>query len=281
MMSQPAMPTPYPASADGGGVMEDPRLFRYIRADHLRCDQRIQRETSPERVARIVNEFDWSQFECLTVVDANDTTYVVVEGQHRTLAVQEMNPAMLVPALIITSHTSIRQQAQIQLNIVKGRSHHSAYEQWRERFNAGHPHEIYATMVMDRHKVRVGQGPSAMTIGAVATIRRIVHGGNFTPEQGGELLDKVLNVVLAAFPTYDRESNVNRWNAAILLAVGGTLAKAPDADQARLAKVLRIRPATQWVNIGKGVAGTPPHVAIQEAMINEYNRNRRSRRIEL
>lgn len=259
----------------------DPREFRWIKADELIVDMRVQREVNPEKVARIVNEFDWLRFEALTVTLRKGGGYLVVEGQHRALAVKHISAKANVPCMVITSNTTDKTQAQIALDITMGRGQHNAYEKWRLRLNSGHPHEIAATVVMERHGVRVGQASSAMTISAVATVRSIVHGGNFTPEYGAELLDKTLTVLIAAFPTHDHESNVTRWNAGILNAVAQTLVRFPDADTARLARALRVRPAPQWVNLGKGVQGEPPWMVIARGMANEYNRNKRHGRIEL
>lgn len=257
----------------------DPREFRWIRAGDLIVDQRVQRECATERVARIINEFDWNLFEALTVVERNGE-YRVSEGQHRTLAVQAIDPDCLVPCMVITDCTDASGESQIALDIVGGRAGHTAYEKWRLRYTSGHEHEVLATAILESHGLRVGAHPSAMTISAVATVRSIVHGGNFSPEQGAELLDVTLDTILSAFPTYDHESNITRWNAGILLAVAQTYVRHPDADPQRLARSLRVRPAAQWVSLGKGARGEPPSVTIAKAIAAEYNRNKRRGRID-
>lgn len=274
-MSAPAQ-AQAPRRADG----QDPRQFRWVPAGQLVIDQRLQRECDPEKVARIVNEFDWLKFEALTAAEGNGQL-LVVEGQHRALARQEIDPGIEVPCMVIISQVGAKAQAQLALEIVQGRSRHTAYEQWRLRYNSGQPHEIFATTIMDRLGLRVGQAASSMTISAVATVRTIIHGGNFSPEAGAELLDRTLTTLMAAFPTYDHESNVTRWNRDLLLAVATTYASHPDVNPQRMARALHIRPASQWVNLGKGVQGVPSWVSLQQAMAAEYNRGKRTGRIEL
>jgi hypothetical protein len=265
-------------AANDNPTFYDPRQFEWIPARDLTVDQRLQRECNPETVARIVNEFDWSRFEAITVTIRNGR-YQVVEGQHRTLAVQAIDPSCRVACMILADGRSDDASAQLALNSVQGRRVHTAFEKWRLRYNSGHPHEIQATMVMDRLGVRVGQAGSAMTISAVATVRSIIHGGQFSPEEGARLLDRTLTTIIAAFPTHDHESNVSRWNSGILLAVAQTYVTYPKADQARLARALRVRPAQQWITLGKGARGEPAWMNIARVIAGEYNRGKKRDRI--
>lgn len=261
------------------GPTGDPRVFEWVKVRDLIVDQRKQRECDPEKVAKIANEFDWRRFEALTVARTNDDLYVVVEGQHRALAVRTMGEDLLVPCMVLPGKVDGKVQAQIALDIVQGRRGHSAYETWRLCYNAGHAHEVYATVALDTLGLRVGKGPSAMTIGAVATVRRIVHGGNFSPEFGAELLHRVLKTILVAYPTHDHQSNVSRWDRYIMLAVSTIYLRWPEAEDKRVAQSLQVRPAVQWVNLGKGAEGPTADEVIVAQVANEYNRNRKRGRL--
>lgn len=264
-------------------ALADPRAFEWVRAGDLHIDQRHQRECDPEKVARIANEFDWLRFEALTVVrvDANGVVhYLVTEGQHRGLAVQQIGPDIEVPCMVLpTDAGDTTTQAQIALDIQQGRRSHSAFEQWRLRLTAGHEHEVAADAVLTSLGVRLGKGPSTMTIGAVATVRRIVHGGKYAPEYGAELLGLTLGTIMDAYPTYDHESNVSRWDRAILLAVSIAWHEWPDLDRDRLVRSMRVKPAAQWINVGRGPRDVPPQVAILNGVATEYNRGLRKGRL--
>lgn len=264
----------------GRAIEEDPREFRYLRASQLRVDERKQRDIEPEKVARISNEWDWNRLEVLTVARTRrPDIFDVTEGQHRALAAQQVDPNMLVPCMILPPGTNDKSQSQIALDITQGRRGHSAFEKWRLCYNAGHEHEVRATNVLAQQGMRVGKSPSATTISAVATVGRIIHGGQFSPVYGANLLDTVVAVIQAAFPTHDHNSNVSRWDRWMLLAVADIVHNHPEVDLTRLARAIQIRPATQWVNFGKGAEGPTPDVAIREGIINEYNRGRRRGRI--
>jgi hypothetical protein len=279
------MTNPKRAAAATVDPYADPREFRYLLTSNLLADPRRQRECNPEVVARIAHEFEWARFEVLTVAAALQSggMYEVVEGQHRALAAKakakEVGRELSVPCMILPGRTNEKAQAQIALDITRGRRRHSALEKWRLAYNAGHPHEIYATVKLEELGFRLGKKQSANTIAAVGTVWDIVHGGNFTPEFGAELLHTTLTVITAAFPTHDHVSNSTRWDRYLLLAVANLLLHNEGLDRTRLANSVRARPAVQWLNLGKGVAQVSPDVAIAQMIREEYNRNLRTRRL--
>jgi hypothetical protein len=256
------------------GPGPDPRRFLYIPAGRLVIDQRVQRGVADEKIHRIQNEFDWSLFEALTVV-AVGNAYLVTEGQHRGLACQGIDPDLLVPCLVLpaTKANSV-DQAQIALDIVKGRSGHSAYEQWHLRSNAGHAHEFEAEKVLAKHGLRLGKSPSTSTIAAVATVAQIIHAHKFHAADGAEHLDRILTVLVAAFPDRDHESSKSRWDRDMLRAVNAVIIRNPETlVPERLAKVLRTRPAAQWINIGRKSIDGSPWWIITQGIYREYNRS--------
>ena len=259
----------------------DPRGFARIPVSALEIDERKQREVDPEKAAKIANEWDWARIEALTVVPAaRSGIYRVVEGQHRSRGAQirsaKLGHDFALPCMVLSGRTTETEQSQIALDIVQGRRTHSAYEQWQLRLSAEHPHEVYATKVMEIRKIRVGKAPSAMAIGAVATIRRIVHGGSHSPEYGAELLGNTLDLILAAYPTHDPESTTTRWDRWLLLAVSAAMHRFPDLDRDRFVAAMKVRPAIQWVNIGKGSEAQAPDVSILAGIVEGYNKGRRA-----
>jgi hypothetical protein len=265
-----AVPAP-----DGKG---DPREFRYIAVRFLGVDDRKQREVDPDRVLRIANEWDWARVEALTVAPTSTINrFVVVEGSHRSSAALIYGgPDIRLPCMVLPPTEDAR-QSQIALDIVKTRKPHTAYEQWRLRLHAGHPHERAAEVILSALNVRVGKAPSARTIGAVATVSRIVHGGAHSPDYGAELLGDTLEIVMGAYPTHDPESTISRWDRFLLLAVSDLVERWPDIDRVRLVKSIQIRPAIQWVNMGRGAAGMAPDIQIRDSILDIYNKNLRKK----
>jgi len=258
----------------------DPRVPEQIAARDLIIDARAQRELTEDRVRNIVNEFDWAMFETPTVV-FTEAGYVVVEGQHRVKAVRDLDPDMLIWCMVLPESLTTPKQAQLALDIVRGRATHSAYEKWMSALHSEHPHEVQATKVLEEMGLRLGHKPSNMTISCVATIKTIVHGHQYTPEDGAELLARTLLTVMEAWPTYDHDSATSRWDFNILLAVADMHRKWWDeVDSDHLATRMKMKPAMQWRSIGKGDDKQPPHKTLFDRFVAEYNRGKRTGRLK-
>jgi len=258
----------------------DPRVPEQIRARDLLIDSRAQRELNDERVRQIVNEFDWAKFEAPTVVSLEEG-YVVIEGQHRVKAVQALDPDMLIWCMVLPEALTTPEQAQLALDIVRGRAAHNAYEKWMNALHAKHEHEVKADKVLKEMGLRLGHKPSTMTISCVATIKSIVHGHQYSPEDGAELLMRTLMTIMEAWPTYDHDSATSRWDRDILIAVADMHRRWWDElDSDHLATRLRIKPAMQWRSIGHGDDKLPPHKTLFDRFVQEYNRGRRSGRLK-
>jgi hypothetical protein len=262
-------------------ISPDPRVPRQYRAGDLIIDHRAQRDINDDRVKQIVNEFDWSKFETPTVVDTKAGP-VVIEGQHRSRAVQALDQNLLVWCMLLPDALTTPEQAQLALDIVQGRHGHSAYDLWMNAVHAEHPHEVQANEVLQMLGLRLGRKPSTMTIAAIATVRSIVHGHQYTPEDGAELLLRTLQTVMNAWPTYDHDSSTTRWDRDILIAVANIHRNWWDSvDANRLATVVRVKPAIQWRSIGQGNDDNRPASQIlYDRFVKDYNRGMRTRRLK-
>lgn len=260
----------------------DPRRFVQIPASKLRIDGRTQRDMDDDRSHQIANEFDWERMEAPTVTGPDeDGMYDVTEGQHRVRAIKFRDEAVGTDTLVwcaVLPSKPEPEKAQLALDIAKGRKGHSAYELWMLRLRALHEHEVRASAALKLRGLRLGKTGSASTISAVATVRSIVHGGSHSPEYGADLLGRTVDVIAMAFPDHDPESSTSRWERDLLLAVAGVIHRNPDIDPARLAKSLNIRPARQWISLGRPNE-QPAHFVIAGKLIDLYNRNLRRGRL--
>jgi len=258
----------------------DPRTPQQIRARELIIDHRAQRDVNDDRVRQIVSEFTWALFEAPTVV-ATTRGHVVVEGQHRVRAVQALDPNLMVWCMLLPDILTTPEQAQLALDIVRGRKGHTAYDIWMNALHAKHPWEVAANKVLDELGLHLSHKPSTMAISCVATVRSIVHGHQQNPEDGAELLARTLMTIMAAWPTFDHDSATTRWDRDILLAVANMHRRWWDElDSDRLATVVRVKPAVQWRSIGHGDDRLPPAKTLFDRFVADYNRGLRSGRLK-
>jgi hypothetical protein len=258
----------------------DPRNPEQIKARDLIIDHRAQRDINDDRVRNIVAEFTWARFECPTVVSTT-AGLVVVEGQHRVRAVQALDPNMMIWCMVLPSVLSTPEQAQLALDIVRGRNVHSAYDKWMNALHAEHQHEVEATKVLDEMGLHLAHKPSTMALSCVATVKSIVHGHQFNPKDGAELLMRTLMTIMEAWPTFDHDSATTRWDRDILISVAEMHRKWWDElDSDRLAGVVKIKPAIQWRSIAHGDDKQPPAKTLFDRFVAEYNRGLRSGRLK-
>lgn len=262
-------------------IPPDPRKPVQLRAGDITIDHRAQRDIDDEEYAKIINGFDWLRFEAPTVVRLEDDTLVAIEGQHRCKAVQALDPNMRIWCMVLLDPLTVAEQAQLGLDIARGRKAHTAYDKWMNALHAEHPHEVQAARVFTELGLRLGKSkPSTMTLACAGTIRRIVHGGAWSPEDGAELLRRTLTTVMGAWPTYDHDSSTSRWDRHILLAVAEVHRRYWDnVNRARLETSIQIKPAMQWISIGAGQDPGPPDARIFAKIIEQYNRGLKSRRL--
>lgn len=179
---------------------DDPRAFQAFLLDDLVIDSIGQRAVDPERVRRIAHDFDWLRFETPTVVLLSDGRARVIEGMHRITALRSIaDETTVVMCAVLPIPPDRPIEAAIAFAIVRGRRGHSALERWKLLVTMGEPHELAAMDVLAHRHLRLGVSPDPVTIAAVNSVSRIMHGARRTPEVGAQLLGRVLDIIAAAF----------------------------------------------------------------------------------
>jgi len=271
-----AVPATHPIRDRRGALPPDPRELLRVRVGDLVVDRNAQRETNPDRVDQIANDFRWELVEAPTCVRLLDGRFRVVEAQHRVLAMQRRDPETLVWVFVLPDGLEIGEESGLALAITSSRRAHTLLQKWELLVRKGEPHEVQADEVLRMHGLRLGAAPSPTSIKCVGEIRRLIHHGQFTPEVGAEMLDRLLDVIEEAYPPDSIDSASARWNRDLVRAVGVLVIRNPHMNQHRISKVLRDRVAQQWIAHGSAVAEQPAHQLIAEALVTRYNKALRS-----
>jgi len=276
-----AKPKPQPQPSDSP-LPPDPREFLQVPAYCLVVDRRLQRAAKMERVDSLMLEFDWLKEECPTVARIAGTEpqqYRVIEGQHRVLTIRALDLNAMVWVCVVPDWVSEADQARLGHDISQSRYKHSALELWNQRLKGNEPHEVQANEVLEMHGVRLGRYSSPTTITVARVVSNIVHGGGHTPEFGAQILDDILTVIVTAWPEYDKESSVNRWDTNILKVVFGFLIEYGDLlDRDRFIEKLQVRSAKAWKNNARGQK-ISIYASMYGSIKTEYNSGLRSRRL--
>lgn len=106
-------PLPRPASQ-----LRKP-VFRWIETERLVIDPRYQREIGDRgraNIRRMIENFDWALFGVVTVTEAGENRYAVIDGQHRATAAH-MHPAIpKVPCVIVEATEADQARTFIGIN---------------------------------------------------------------------------------------------------------------------------------------------------------------------
>lgn len=257
-----------PAVAEG----DDPRTLAYVNVDDLLVDQNTQRAVTVERL-RQMGAWDWEIAELPTVTVRDDGTMVVSEGQHRVTKRQSEAPGT---RMWVALATDVEDERELALRISKGRRLHSKYDQWVLHVGQGLPHEVAAEQVLADMGLRVTATHSTVTdLGSVASVTSIIHSCD-DPGDGAALLRTVLSILVQAFPQEPR-----RWDRLLMLAVTRILRVNDNVDVGRLIEKLSRQPALRWTQLSQqrhpGQSGLD---VIGQAIVEQYNRSLRTRKIE-
>lgn len=260
-----------PAVNDG----DDPRTMAYVSVDLLVVDQNVQRPVTVERI-RDMGDWDWTIAETPTVTERDDGTMVVTEGQHRVTKRQQEQPGTRMWVAILGDITDERDLA---LRISRGRRKHTPYDEWLLHVGQGLPHEVAAEQVLAELGLSVSSGgahSSPTAIGSITTISQIIH-AYADADAGAAVLRAVLNVLMQAFPDEKR-----RWDRLLLLTVARIIRTNPGIlETGRLIDRLGRQTALRWVQLAAARRpGQPAIDVIGQAVVDEYNRSLRTRRIE-
>lgn len=263
----------------------DPREPRQVRVGDCVIDQRVQRTRQDEEWRPMAQRFDWCLAEVATAVQRPDGALVIVEGQGRVLALQAIDPDIVIWLLILPGRISEADQAGLARDISKSRKPMTAFQTWQQNVRNGVPHFVAAEEVFRERGLRISDSSGSNTITCPVAITSIIKGGRRDTEAGAALLAGTLDVIFAAWPDRGMHPLSERWNNSVIRAVAAILskygldnAKGVVVETGRLAARLGTWDAGAWVQYGKAGDG-PPVVVITERLIAEYNRSKRVGRL--
>jgi hypothetical protein len=254
----------------------DYRRFEYVPVGRLVIDPRIERSIRPGIIDMIATEFDWARMEVLTVIERVEhsrTVYVVVEGQHRTLACKRFGDSFQVPVMVVPTRARPR-EPRIAYDISTGRRKHSAVDRLKLLYHSDEPYAIAIMTALGKRGLQPGSSRSSRTLSAVGTLLELVRLERRSPEEGGAFVGDVLDLILSAWPTDDPEHPGSRFDGHMLKGVGMLINRNPQYEPERLADTMKARTATAWVD--RQNTREKPWVSVVTSLAHLYNRHLRS-----
>lgn len=240
--------------------MSDPRHFVRVRVEDLVIDSAVQRMIDTKRVEQIRNDFRWDLFEAPTC-SSRDGVLRVIEGQHRTLALRDIDLDCEITVIVLPDELADQREAEVQLEMLAGRKGHSPVDQYKLEIRAEHPIALAIEATVTAAGLSIQHHGNHNAIKAIGAVKDVFNLGP-TPvdvDHGREALGMTLDVIRAAYPDNDAASRKDRWKGDIIRAVGFLISKArqrgENLDLDVLARAIRHRVAQQWIEMARDERG--------------------------
>jgi len=256
----------------------DPRKFMYLPLSALHIDSNAQRSIRDSAVIAMVRGWDWRKVGVILIV-LRGAIYYVIDGQHRTEAMRKLFPPDFLVMCCTVEAESISEEADLALAIDRSQHHMTRLQQWRQAVRAQHPSELAADEALTALGYSVGNGGGAGCINAPGAIAVII--GRFEdPKDGAAHLERIISILVAAYPDHDKSNLADRFNNHMLNAVDQLLRLFPRLEEHRLVDKMRRRPAIQWINWAKTTLdNTTTSERLARNLLQQYNDSLRTRRL--
>ncbi len=255
--------------------------FGMVPIPDLNVDPDAQRKASPAWVKAHVAEFDVDQLGYIVVNRRDDGKLYIVDGQNRVELMRAVGWGdQKIHAEIFNG---LSQADEAELFIARDdRRSIRAFDKFRISITAGKPVPCEIARIVKACGLTLSDSPGDGNVSAVVALEKVYTGGGIaSPQEGVTALRRTLEVLRLAWG-----KNSYAFNGAIIHGMGlvqlrhnGTL------DQAGLAAALAPFKGGPAGLLGtarafKEVSGRPIHHAVASIIVEQYNKRRRSGKLE-
>ncbi len=162
-------------------------------AAKLFVDHTYQRSLDQRRVDKMVAEYDPTLLGVLEVSDRGNSTFAILEGQHRWAAASLASGADVHLVCQVHRGLAVEDEARQFYDMDVRRRSLSGWDRWKARRGAGDPVVAHVEKIVSGFGLRVDSGSVDGLIGSTTTLENVY-------ELGGEaLLVSTLTVLTAAY----------------------------------------------------------------------------------
>jgi hypothetical protein len=151
-----------------------PGAFMWLDKRLLRVDRSYQREDEyKQKIIGIAADWKWESCGAISVMEREDGTFVVVDGQNRTLAAWNRSDITSLPCVVFRSR-GIAHEASSFIEMNTNRKPVSAYTKFRANLIAGDQPSIEILCVLKKNSIELKpDGHASGTITCIAACQRV------------------------------------------------------------------------------------------------------------
>jgi len=206
---------------------------------YLKVDYVYQREPNRKRVAYIADNWDPAMAREILVSKRKDGSCYIIDGQHTAAAAIAKYGAQHQLRCRVLEGLTLQEEAELFYRQNESVVRVGAAELYRARLTAEEPTALAINLIVTKHGLRVTNYGASGVITAIAALES-VH-----TRQG--TLDATLGLLKAAWGDRGNRNGADKktrkgdgaYNGMIMKSVGCFVARYPEADTDRLAKLLQ------------------------------------------
>lgn len=250
---------------------------KFIRADQLTMDARVQRVLRPAKVKQILRDgIDPDGIGIITVSRRSNREIIILDGQHRIVALREAGMGHQMVAVDIRDGLSLEDEARI-FRLLNNTNRTTAYDEYAVGLVEGREEFVTINEIVENVGFRVFNQSATGVITAVSALRRVYGGTNNGDEPRPDALEDTLTVAREAWGITSEavEGNVIQGLGITLAVYGG------DIDKAALIRKLAKYPGGAAGLLGQarllnGIRKKPVAKCVAEIIVGVYNSGRRN-----
>jgi ParB-like nuclease domain len=175
--------------------------IKLIKPSQLTVMFEVQREAVSSWVKRLAREFDLDAVFVLAVWHTPDGRYVIIDGQHRVLAMRELGINELIPCYVYENMTS--EQACERFLELNHRKNVAAVDKFRLGVGAGIPECVGANRLINERGLVIEGDHSRNGVPTIACAATLLRYWNHPARErtGPQALSCALDIAIAAWGT--------------------------------------------------------------------------------
>ena len=250
------------------------KLTSKVKPNDLLVDYSYQRETLDTKVNAIIRNFNAKAIGVVILSIRDNGDLYIIDGAHRIEAMKRMNMGNLDVNAIVYFNLSLKDEADLFVLLNNNRTKPKRSALQKAAAMAGHENAVELNSVLEKVGLAFGDKPGDGIVRAIATANKVLN------RLGKESLENSLIVLMEGFGSHS-----SSFSAELIEAISMILAKYPNADKKRLAKVLREMGDAQYVVAkAKNAVGNATFfvkiVTLALSIVDVYNKSLRSNRLD-
>lgn len=167
---------------------DNPGSFLMISKNELYVDHSYQRDARDTRVNTIAKNWDWVKFGAISVSMRPDSSFYIIDGQHRHQAAMRRDDVDMLPCMVFEmSETTDEARGFLDINTMVGPP--SMVEKFRVMVKLNDPGAVKLQRLADECGRKIDRQASANSIACIA---RLLYHMRYYPDA----LDRVWSVLL-------------------------------------------------------------------------------------